>query len=146
MKAKLVAESQGPRIWILVLDSGEEVMQALRDFALQHRVGAASFVALGAFRSAVLGYFDLQRRQYQPVPVESQVEAITLVGDIARDEAGKPSVHAHAVLGLPDASTRGGHLLRGEVRPTLEVTVTETPAHLRRTRRPELGIALIDLD
>jgi uncharacterized protein len=40
---------------------------------------------------------------------------------------------------------RGGHLLEGIVRPTLEVTIVETAAHLRRKKRPELGIALIDL-
>jgi predicted DNA-binding protein with PD1-like motif len=50
------------------------------------------------------------------------------------------------VLGLSDGTTRGGHFLSGIVRPTLEVTVVETPAHLVRTRRPELGLALIDLD
>jgi predicted DNA-binding protein with PD1-like motif len=30
--------------------------------------------------------------------------------------------------------------------PTLEVMVTETPAELRKVMRPDLGIALIDLD
>jgi len=51
----------------------------------------------------------------------------------------------HAVLGLSDGSTRGGHLVEGIVHPTLEVIVTETPAHLHRKKKPELGIALIDL-
>jgi predicted DNA-binding protein with PD1-like motif len=49
------------------------------------------------------------------------------------------------VLGLSDRSTRGGHLLEGIVRPTLEVMVAKTPACLRRKKKPELGIALIDL-
>ena len=43
-------------------------------------------------------------------------------------------------------SARGGHLLEGLVFPTLEVVVTETPAELRKVMRPDLGIALIDLD
>jgi hypothetical protein len=30
--------------------------------------------------------------------------------------------------------------------PTLEGVVTESPAELRKVARPELGIALIDLD
>jgi predicted DNA-binding protein with PD1-like motif len=30
--------------------------------------------------------------------------------------------------------------------PTLEVVITETPAELRKVMRPDLGIALIDLD
>ena len=31
------------------------------------------------------------------------------------------------------------------VRPTLEVSIAETAVHLRRRRRPDLGIALIDV-
>jgi uncharacterized protein len=50
------------------------------------------------------------------------------------------------VLALGDGSTCGGHLLDGTVQPTLEVTLVETPAHLRRKHRPKLGLALIDLD
>jgi predicted DNA-binding protein with PD1-like motif len=30
--------------------------------------------------------------------------------------------------------------------PTLEVVVTETPAQLRKVMRPDIGVALIDLD
>jgi len=30
--------------------------------------------------------------------------------------------------------------------PTLEVVVTETPARLRKVLRPDIGLALIDLD
>jgi predicted DNA-binding protein with PD1-like motif len=50
----------------------------------------------------------------------------------------------HAVLGLKDVTTCGGYFLKGIVRPTLEVIIVETPTHLSRRRRPELGIALID--
>ncbi|MBR0803469.1 hypothetical protein JEY40_17190 [Bradyrhizobium japonicum] len=46
---------------------------------------------------------------------------------------------------MADGSTRGGHLLEGKVRPTLEVVITDTPAHLRRKKKPDLGIALIDI-
>jgi uncharacterized protein len=55
-------------------------------------------------------------------------------------------LHVHAVPGLSDEATRGGHLLEGRVFPTLEAIVTESPAELRKVLRPELGIALIDLD
>ena len=45
-----------------------------------------------------------------------------------------------------DHATRGGHLLERQVFPTREVVVTETPAELRKVMRPDIGIALIDLD
>jgi predicted DNA-binding protein with PD1-like motif len=57
-----------------------------------------------------------------------------------------PQPHVHAVLGLPDGTTRGGHLLEGHVWPILEVIIRETHAGRRKTYRPEIGLALIDLD
>jgi uncharacterized protein len=70
---------------------------------------------------------------------------LSAIGDIAVGDDGKASLHVHIVLGLSDGSTRGGHLLEGKVRPTLEVVVTETPSKLRRKKRADLGIALIDV-
>lgn len=74
-----------------------------------------------------------------------QCEVLSRIGDIAIGDDGKPSLHVHTVLGLSDGSTRGGHLLEGNVRPTLEITLIVMPAHLRRKKWPDLGIALIDL-
>jgi predicted DNA-binding protein with PD1-like motif len=84
-------------------------------------------------------------KTYRPIEIDQQCEALSLVGDIAAGDDGKPSLHIHAVVGLSDGTTRGGHLLKAIVRPTLEVTIVESPTHLRRRKRPELGIALIDL-
>jgi predicted DNA-binding protein with PD1-like motif len=70
---------------------------------------------------------------------------LSAIGDIAIGDDGKASLHVHVVLGLADGTTRGGHLLEGRVRPTLEVVVADTPAHLRRKKQPDLGIALIDI-
>ena len=67
------------------------------------------------------------------------------MGDVARGEDGKASLHLHAVLGLQDGSVKGGHFLSGSVQPTLEVTITETVGHLRRKMRADLGIALINI-
>jgi uncharacterized protein len=36
--------------------------------------------------------------------------------------------------------------MKGTVRPTLEVVLTDTPTHLRRKKNADIGIALIDLD
>ena len=146
MQSKQVSNNKGEKVWILVLASGEEAKEAITAFAKKEKIRAASFVALGAFSRAVVGYFDWEKKKYMPIPVDSQVEVITLVGDIAEDEKGEPSLHAHTVLGLPDGTTRGGHLMEGHVRPTLEITLTETPAHLVRKKKPELGLALIDIE
>jgi len=144
--SKLVSKPDETRVWIAVLESGEEAKAALLSLAKEHGIEAASFVALGAFEKATIGYFDWQTKKYQPIAIDEQVEVITLVGDIVPDEKGKPSLHAHTVLGRSDGSTRGGHLIEGYVRPTVEITLTETPAHLTRRKHPELGVALIEMN
>ncbi|RWK43465.1 PPC domain-containing DNA-binding protein [Mesorhizobium sp.] len=146
MKSQLVAESAGQRTFVVVLDPGEEAFAALSAFAVDHDIGGASLTALGAFEKATVGWFDIDEKTYRKIPVLEQCEVLSAIGDVAIGDDGKPSLHVHAVLGLRDGSTKGGHLLDGIVRPTLEVTLVETPGHLRRRKRPELGIALIDLD
>jgi uncharacterized protein len=145
MQSRPISEQAGEQTFVLVFDSGDEAMQGLREFAREHRVSAGRFSGIGAFSRVVLGYFDWQKKDYQPIPVDEQVEVLALVGDVALDD-GDPAVHAHVVVAGADGSARGGHLLEGHVRPTLEIVLTESPAHLRKRFDPESGLALIALD
>jgi predicted DNA-binding protein with PD1-like motif len=144
MQHKILTETGNGKIWLLVLETGEEVKRTLERFAVEQAIMSASFVALGAFQRATLGYFAWERKRYKEIPVAEQVEVVTMAGDIVPDDKGKRSLHAHAVLGRNDGSTRGGHLLEGIVRPTLEVTLTESAANLVRRFHPDLGLALIE--
>jgi predicted DNA-binding protein with PD1-like motif len=65
----------------------------------------------------VLGYFDRERKEYEEIEVDEQVEVLTLLGDVTVAE-GEPKIHAHVVLGKRNAAV-GGHLLRAQVWPTL---------------------------
>jgi uncharacterized protein len=143
MKSRLVWQQAGERTFVVVLDAGDEAFAAITDFADKNRLGGASLSAIGAFERATVGWFDLRSKTYRPIEIDEQCEGLTLLGDIAVGDDGRASVHLHAVLGLRDGSTRGGHFLKGIVRPTLEVTIVETPAQLRRRKQPGLGIALI---
>lgn len=146
MKHKLLASDAGERTFILVLDEGDEAFSGISAFAERNGVTAASVTAIGAFSRATIAFFEFEAKNYKKIPVPEQSEVLSAIGDIALDDEGKASLHLHAVLGLSDGSTRGGHFLEGHVRPTLEVMVRETPAHLRRRKKPGLGIALIDLE
>jgi hypothetical protein len=143
MKTALLGEHGGLRTFVLVLSTGDEAMAALAAFAGEHQLRATQFTAIGAFSRVVVAYFDWTTKQYRNISIAEQVEALSLVGDITL-ESGKPKVHAHVVVGKADATAHGGHLVEGLVRPTLEVLMTETPAHLRRRFDPQSGLALID--
>jgi hypothetical protein len=143
MKSALLHELDGLRTFVLVLQTGDETMDALASLARQHHLRATHFTAIGAFSRVVVAYFDWETKQYRKMPISEQVEVLSLVGDITL-ENGTPKVHAHVVLGKADATAHGGHLVEGIVRPTLEIVLTETPAYLRRRFDPQSGLALID--
>ena len=115
MQSKLVFEEAGERTFVLVLAAGEEAFAAISDFAARESLSAASLTAIGAFERATLGWFDLANKTYKPIHIESQCEGLSLLGDIAVADDGKPSLHMHAVMGLSDGTTRGGHFLKGVV-------------------------------
>lgn len=142
MRSKLLADEEFEKTWVLVFNTGDECMAGLLAFARKHSIEAAHFTAIGAFSRAGLGYFDWQTRNYSRIPVEEQVEVVSLSGDIAMQEE-EPKVHAHAALAKRGGVMVGGHLLEGHVRPTLEVVLTESPKHLERRFDESSGIALI---
>ena len=141
MRSRLLQEAGGQRTFSIVLETDDEVMACLKAFATRERLSASQFTAIGSFRRAVLGYFEWERKDYRRNPIE-QVEVASLVGDVALGQGGEPDVHA--VLGRRDGSAVAGHLLEGHVRPTLEVVLTESPAHLRKRHDPESGLALVN--
>jgi uncharacterized protein len=146
MKSAKIAGDAGSETRVVILDAGEEAFAALTKFANDAKLTAASLTAIGAFEKATIGWFDFQKKTYKKIEVEEQCEVLSVIGDVAIGGDGKASLHIHVVLGLSDGATRGGHLLAGWVRPTLEVMLVDTPSHLRRKRKPDLGIALIDLE
>lgn len=142
MKGKVL--HNGPeKTFAIIYETGEEVIDGLKWFAKEYKPRSASFTAIGAFQDVVLAYFDWPTKKYQDIPVNEQVEVVTLAGDIAWKDDGEPVVHAHVVVGRSDGSTRGGHLKKAHVRPTLELVLVEYPKHLERKPDPETGLTLI---
>lgn len=145
MKSRHFAAEAAAQVHVIILETGEEAFAALSRFANESGISAASLTAIGAFERATVGWFDIASKSYRKIEVDEQCEVLSAIGDVAVGDDGGASLHVHIVLGLADGSTRGGHLLAGTVRPTLEVVLTEVPATLRRKKRADLGIALIDL-
>jgi len=81
----------------------------------------------------------------RPHPDRGARRSALLTGDVSLAPDSTSQLHLHVVLGKRDGTAHGGHLLEAEVRPTLEVMVTETPPELRRRHDPESGLALIEM-
>jgi predicted DNA-binding protein with PD1-like motif len=143
MQQKLLGETNGQRTFAVVLETGDEVMASLQSFVKARRIAAAQITAIGAFKSVVLKYFDWESKKYLSIGVDEQVEVASLIGDVALAPSGEPALHIHLVVGRRDGTALAGHLGSAIVRPTLEVVVTESPAHLQKVEDPATGLALI---
>lgn len=143
MRTTPLHEADGLRTFAVVFDKGDEPIGGLSEFARSEAISGAGFTAVGAFSRVLLAYFDPDQNDYIDVPVDEQVEVLSMLGDVALAD-GTPEIHAHVVLGRRDASTVGGHLREASVYPTLEVIVTETPKHLTKRHDRETGLTLID--
>jgi predicted DNA-binding protein with PD1-like motif len=144
MKSRRISVGNEQR-FVLVFDTGDEVIGGLQKFAAEQSLDASSFTAIGAFERTRLGFFDLEKKEYAPIPIDEQVEVVSMVGDITLDK-GKPKIHAHVVVAKRDGTAHGGHLLEARVRPTLELVLVESPASLKRKTDPETGLGLISLE
>lgn len=141
MHSKQVADS--PKTYAVILETGEEMLSSLKQFANSAHLAGSSFKAIGALSRVELGWFNWETKKYQTaVKLDEQVELLSLIGDIALQD-GKSQVHAHLVVGRADGTAHGGHLLSAIVRPTCELIITENPGHLQKEMDPESGIALI---
>ncbi len=126
----------------LLFETDDDVIASLEAHARRAGVKAAHFIALGAFRSATLAYFDWEAKEYVEIPVDEQVEVTSLVGDIGVHD-GDVVIHCHCVLGRADGSAITGHLLEGRVRPTLELFLTAYDDQLVRRMDEDSGLPLI---
>jgi uncharacterized protein len=104
---------------------GDEIISGLLEFAEKNHIKNGHFTGLGAIDKATLRWSDPVNKGSKRTEINEEAEVVSLVGSIATDKDGKPTVHAHTVVALSDGSTRGGHLISAQVSIIAEVFVTE---------------------
>ena len=110
MQVQLLNPGDQTKQYAVIFYQGDEAFSGLLEFAEKYHVTSAHFTAIGAVNGATLGWFDPQRKMYKKIPIDGQHEVIAMSGDIALYQ-GKPVVHTHMVVGGPDGTAQGGHVL-----------------------------------
>lgn len=132
--------------YLVVLKSGQKVIESLSAFMEEVKLPGATFTAIGGVKNVNIGYYNLKTNIYQPKTFKKEYELLSLIGNIGYFDK-KPIVHAHISISGDDYKTYGGHLLEAEVTVTLEVLITPTLKPLIREMSTEFPNAkLINLD
>jgi predicted DNA-binding protein with PD1-like motif len=143
MKVQLLGTNGDQKTYAVIFSTGDEILSGLTAFAQQYHVTAAHFTAIGALSDAQLGWLDPAKKLYRIIPIASQAEVASMIGDIALFK-GAPMVHTHLVASVSDGTTRAGHVLVAHVKPTLEVMVTVEPNAMHKRLNPDIGMTVID--
>ena len=106
-----------------------DLIRSIAELARSRGVEAGSFTAIGALKSARLGYYDQKNHDYREIKIDSPHEMACCVGNVSLSD-GEPFVHAHVVLADEKGSTKAGHLLEG--------IVFAAEVHLRQLEGPKL--------
>ena len=150
MQSRLLHQRDGERTFAIAFGTGELLIEGLREFARTEDLAASEFRAIGALQEATIAFFDWASKDYKQMAIHTQLELLSLIGHVTlpadAEEEGDRNLHVHVVLGRRDGTASGGHLIEAIVRPTVEVVLTETPAHLARRKGPESGLPLIAPD
>jgi predicted DNA-binding protein with PD1-like motif len=143
MKVRLISDGPGAKQYAVIFGTGDEAYSGLLEFAQQYHVTSGHFTAIGALSSAVLAWFDPQKKVYCENPIQEQVEVGSMIGDFALYK-GKPALHTHMVVGHRDGTASAGHVIEAIASPTLEVFVTVDPVSLQKKYDPTTDLTLID--
>jgi hypothetical protein len=130
--------------YLICLEIGDDIVDSLRTFASNEGIRGGNFKGIGAIDRAVIGYFDLERKEYLKKEVVGQRELLSLIGNLGIDETGAIIVHAHIILGDRDMNCSGGHLFTSRISVTGEIIVHPT-ADIVRSSNLKTGLNLWNL-
>ncbi len=127
--------------YFLRLETGEEIIGALAQFAKQENIRMASFVAIGATTELTLGYYTLSEKQYHWKEFAGEFEILSATGNISIFD-GSPMVHMHGTFSGPDFFAFGGHVKKAHVGASCEIMLTVEQGSIERTFDELTGLNL----
>lgn len=131
--------------YFLVFDKGDEIVDSIRRFATEKQIRGGRFAGIGAVERATIAWWSWETKEYENRELDEQCEIASLIGDIAILD-GQPKIHAHVVLGRRrNNEAVAGHLVRGVVRPTLEIDLVVYDADLVRKNDAETRLPLLSI-
>lgn len=123
------------------LDSGE-IIESITKIAKKERIKAASILGIGGLRDVTIAYYNHSQRKYEENKLEEFMELTSLSGNISIKDR-EPFVHVHVNLAKKDNTVVGGHLIRAEIFPFVELVIEKTTNKAERFFDENLGLNVL---
>jgi predicted DNA-binding protein with PD1-like motif len=130
--------------WFVVLQSGDDVLECLRQVAREAEIRSASLTGLGAVSGVQLAWYDVPNQRYERLDIEGDVEIGCMAGNLTQVD-GQPFAHVHAVISGRDCTAKAGHLMTARCGATVEIFLHDFAAAVHRGPEPSIGLNLCKL-
>lgn len=131
--------------YVIKLTKGERLSQAVEQFASETKIYGGWVDGLGAVLEITLGYYDLDKKEYQWQVFDGLRELSSLTGNLALDEQGKIMLHAHGTVADSSYQVLGGHIKDLVAGATVELFVHRSYQAWKRKPDPDVGLQTFDL-
>ena len=122
---------------LVLVDKGEELLSALKQFAEENQVASAFFYGVGAADRIKVGVYNESLGNYVYTDYRMHMEISSLTGNIFLHER-RPFVHAHGVFSGSGMSL-GGHIAECEISRVCEIHLTKL-ADIKVSRKGALPL------
>lgn len=132
-----------PSGYLMVLREGDNIMDRIKNLAIQEQIPSANFSAMG-FANITFGFFNFKTKVYKPGTFRN-MELASMTGSIAW-QGDSVSIHSHGVASDENFRTYGGHILDATVSTgSVEILVTTHDRILQRHKEDPPGANVLQL-
>lgn len=128
--------------YVICIKKGEELVAQTLAFCEERKIHGAWLQGIGGCDRVEIGFYDINRKEYEKKIYEEELELVSLKGNIATSQDGR-ILHAHVSLGRRDFSMIGGHLFSMRISVVGEVFIRSFPVPLRRAYDPSFGVRVL---
>ena len=126
------------------IDPDEEIHASLQKLADEVGFDAAAITSgIGRTRDNLYGYMD-DEGVYQRRPLDPPSDLVSLSGNIARTQDGKPFTHIHCCWSDDDNDVHAGHMFQSTVHVVAEIHI-RIMKNAIMTRCPAVDLELLVL-
>lgn len=131
--------------YAICINYGEDVMEKLAEFANEYKIGFCCFNGVGAFKETDLGAFNATKCEFIKHKVvgnqdgnDFTLEVISFIGNITWDKkTDTPIVHAHSAVSDKTGAVKAGHVFKGVVGVTFELSVRVVSPKVKHYRQDD---------
>lgn len=131
--------------YVLRLSKGERWSEVFETFAKESKLDGAWISIIGGVQEVTLGYYDIDKKEYQWQTFEGVREITGAQGNLSLSERKEPMAHLHGNFADENYQVIGGHIKDFVAGATVEVYVHCFDKPLHRKQDPEVGLQLLDI-